>query len=133
MSNISKVLIVDDDPRMCDSLKALLSNNGCIFQTSNTGKEAIGLMDKNFFDLVLLDLFIADTNGFQIMDYINSQSPDTFVIVITGNSSEKSAIDTIRKGAYDYIKKPFEPEKLIKTVENVLNHFSDNASPGQCQ
>ena len=121
MSNIPKILIVDDDPRMCDSLKALLSNNGCIFQTSNTGKEAIGRMNRDFFDLVLLDLFIADTNGFQIMDYINNQSPDTFVIVITGKSSEKSVIDAIRKGAYDYIKKPFEPEKLIKTVENVLN------------
>jgi len=121
MSNIPKVLIVDDDPRMCDSLKALLSNSGCVLETSNNGKEAIGCMNKKFFDLVLLDLFIPDMNGYQIMDYINNQRPDTFVIVITGNSSEKSAIEAIRKGAYDYIKKPFEPEKMLKTVENVFN------------
>ena len=121
MSNIPKILIVDDDPRMCDSLKALLNNNACVLETSNNGKEAIGRMNKKFFDLVLLDLFMPDMNGYQILDYINNQSPDTFVIVITGKSSEKSAIEAIRKGAYDYIKKPFEPEKMLKTVENALN------------
>ena len=121
MSNLPKILIVDDDPGMCNSLKALLSNSGCVLETSNTGKGAIERINKIFFDLVLLDLFIPDMNGFQIMDFIKNQSPDTFTIVITGNSSEQSAIEAIRNGAYDYMKKPFEPEKMIKTVENVLN------------
>lgn len=121
MSNLPKILIVDDDPGMCKSLKALLSNSGCVLETSNTGKGAIERINKIFFDLVLLDLFIPDMNGFQIMDFIKNQSPDTFTIVITGNSSEQSAIEAIRNGAYDYMKKPFEPEKMIKTVENVLN------------
>lgn len=120
MKDILKILIVDDDPQMCRSLRALLGNTGCALETSNAGKDAIGWMDKDFFDLVLLDLFIPDMNGFQILEHINRESPGTFVIIITGNSSEKTAIEALRKGAHDYIKKPFEPEKLIKTVENVL-------------
>ena len=120
MKDLPKVLIVDDDSGMCRSMKALLGNNGCALETSNTGKDAIGRMDRGFFDLVLLDLFIPDMNGFQILEHINRESPDTFVIIITGNSSEKTAIEAIRKGAHDYIRKPFEPEKMIKTVGNVL-------------
>jgi len=121
MKEIPKVLIVDDDPGMCRSMKALLCNNGCALETSHAGKDAIGRMDKVFFDLVLLDLFIPDMNGFRILEHINRTSPDTLVIIITGNSSEKTAIEAIRKGAHDYIKKPFEPEKLIKTVGNCLD------------
>ena len=120
MPIIPKVLIVDDDPGMCRSLRALLDDSSCALETSNTGKEAIERMDKDFFDLVLLDLFIPDMNGFQIMEHINRESSDTFVVIITGNSSEEATIEALRKGAHDFIKKPFEPEILIKTVENVL-------------
>jgi two-component system cell cycle sensor histidine kinase/response regulator CckA len=120
MQDKPNVLIVDDDPGMCRSLKALLGNNGCILETINSGEEALKRLNSTFFDLVLVDLYIREMSGFQIIDYINGQSPDTFVIVITGNSSESTAIEAIRKGAYDYIKKPFEPEKMINTVGNVL-------------
>ena len=121
MSDNQKILIVDDDPAMCRSLKALLNNNGYTLETSNSGREAIGRMHGDFFDLVLLDMYMPDMTGLQVMDHINLRSPDTFVIVITGNSSEETTIEAIRKGAYDYIKKPFEPERMIKTVANVLD------------
>ncbi len=120
MKDTPKVLIVDDNPGMCHSLKALLGNNGFALETSNTGKGAVGLINDDFFDLVLLDLHIPDMNGFQIMEHINRKSPDTFVIIITGNSSEEATIEAIRKGAYDFIIKPFEPEIMIKTVKNAL-------------
>ncbi len=122
MPNSPKVLIVDDDSRMCESLKALLSNQGYILKTCNSGKKAIEYLNKDDFDLVLLDIVIPDMNGYQIMDYINNQSPDTLVIVITGHASIKSAIKFIKKGAYDYIRKPFEPEELLVTVKNGLDH-----------
>ncbi|MEE8430517.1 MAG: response regulator [Candidatus Desulfatibia sp.] len=122
MPNSPKVLIVDDDSRMCESLKALLSNQGYILKTCNSGKKAIEYLNNYDFDLVLLDIVIPDMNGYQIMDYITNQSPDTLVIVITGHASIKSAIKFIKKGAYDYIKKPFEPEELLVTVKNGLDH-----------
>ena len=117
-----KILIVDDDPRFCDSLKVLLSNQGYQMQTSNSGREAVEYLVKNNFDLALLDMVMPDINGHQIMDFINSKSPETLVIVITGHGSMESAIESLRRGAYDYLRKPFEPEELLKTVENALNN-----------
>ena len=115
------ILIVDDDPRFCDSLKVLLGNQGYQMQTSNSGREAMEYLVKNNFDLALLDMVMPEMNGHQIMDYINSKSPETLVIVITGHASMESAIESLRRGAYDYLRKPFEPEELLKTVENALN------------
>ncbi|GAF69910.1 unnamed protein product, partial [marine sediment metagenome] len=116
------ILIVDDDPRFCDSLKVLLSNQGYQIQTSNSGREAMEYLVKNNFDLALLDMVMPEMNGHEIMDYINSKSPETLVIVITGHASMESAIESLRRGAYDYLRKPFEPEELLKTVENALNN-----------
>ena len=115
------ILIVDDDPRFCDSLKVLLGNQDYQMQTSNSGKEAMEYLVKNNFDLALLDMVMPEMNGHEIMDYINSKSPETLVIVITGHASMESAIESLRRGAYDYLRKPFEPEELLKTVENALN------------
>ena len=70
-----------------------------------------------------VDMVIPDMNGCEIMDHINTQSPDTPVIVITGHVSTESAIKALRKGAYDYIRKPFEPERLLTTVKNGLDHL----------
>jgi len=121
MSHTDSILIVDDDPRFCDSLKVLLGNQGYQMQTSNSGREAMEYLVKNNFDLALLDMVMPEMNGHQIMDYINSKSPETLVIVITGHASMESAIESLRRGAYDYLRKPFEPEELLKTVENALN------------
>jgi PAS domain S-box-containing protein len=121
MSHTDSILIVDDDPRFCDSLKVLLSNQGYQIQTSNSGKEAMEYLVKNNFDLALLDIVMPEMDGHQIMDYINSKSPQTLVIVITGHASMESAIESLRRGAYDYLRKPFESEELFTTVENALN------------
>ena len=101
MSNIPKVLIVDDDHKMCESLKELLSSHSYEFQTSYSAKDAIGNLGKDIFDLVLLDIFMPDESGYKVMDYITSKSLDTLIIVMTGRASTESAIEALRKGAYD--------------------------------
>ncbi len=121
MSYMSKILIVDDEPRMCDSLKALLSGQSYDIHTGNSGREAIEYLAGNNFDLVLLDMVMPDMDGFQVMDYIERQSPDTLVIVITGHASTESAVKALRSGANDYLTKPFEHEELLKTVKNAID------------
>jgi len=121
MPFVPKILIIDDDPRMCDSLKVLLGSEGYEIQTRHNGQEALKALVKNDFDFVLLDLVLPDINGAEIMDHINSQTPETFVIVITGHASLDSAIDSFRKGAFDYLRKPFEYEELLKRVKNALD------------
>ena len=121
MDGNENILIVDDDSRMCDTVEALLKNKGYATQTTNNGKKAIEYLSQNNFDLALLDIVMPEVNGLTVMDYINRKTPETLVIVITGYRSEELAIESLRKGAYDYLKKPFEPEKLIRTVGNALN------------
>ena len=116
-----KILVIDDEARMCDSLKLLLKNSGFEVQTSNSGHEAMEYLGKNTFDLVFLDLVMPDMDGFQVMDYINRQHPDTMVIIITGYASMESALKALRNGAYDYIRKPFEPEELLTRAKNALD------------
>ena len=121
MSNIPNVLIVDDDPRMCESLKVLLSNQDYELKTSNSVKEAIECLDNDAFDLVLLDIVMGEENGFTVMDHIISQKLDILVVLITGHTSIERAIEALRKGAYDFLKKPFEFEELLTTMKNALN------------
>jgi two-component system cell cycle sensor histidine kinase/response regulator CckA len=120
MSYTPEILIVDDEPRMCDSLKVLLSNEGYSTQTAGSGQEAIEHLAKGTVDLALLDIVMPDMNGLQIMDYIKTNNLDTLVIVITGHASMDSAIESLRKGAHDYLRKPFEFDELLKRVENAV-------------
>jgi PAS domain S-box-containing protein len=122
MSYAPRILIVDDEPRMCDSLKTLLSDQGYEIHTSHSGKNALEYLAKNDFDLVILDMFMPDVDGSHVMDHINRQSPDTLIIVMTGHASVESAVTALKGGAYDYLTKPFEHERLLKKVQNALDH-----------
>ncbi|MBW1802834.1 MAG: response regulator [Deltaproteobacteria bacterium] len=122
MHERSTVLIVDDDPRMCDSVKALLRHQGYDLNTCNSGNKAVEYIEKNAVDLVLLDMMMPDMDGHQIMDFLGQRRPETLVIVITGHASMESAIKSMKRGAYDYIRKPFDPDELLATVEHALDH-----------
>ena len=121
MSYAPKVLIVDDEPRMCDSLKVLLSSQGYETQIGHNGKEAMECLSKDSFDLVLLDIVMPDMTGHQLMDYINNQDQETVVILMTGHASVDSAVESLRRGAYDYLTKPFDFDQLLKRVGNALD------------
>ncbi len=121
MNHSPKILIADDEPRFCESLRLLLDGHGYDIHTSTSGREAQDLLSRLQFDLALLDLAIPDVDGLQLMDYINLHCPATYVVVVTGNSSPDAAVSALRKGAYDYIRKPFAYEELLTTIQNALN------------
>lgn len=122
MSDIPNILIVDDEPTICNYLQKLLSKKHYQVATADSGREALKKVDQNSYDLVLLDLILPDLKGYQVMDYIKCQSPETLVIIITGYATIESAIEALRKGAYDYIRKPIEKEDLLKTTANALDY-----------
>ena len=123
MSYTPKVLIVDDEPRMCESLGVLLSRQGYETYEGCSGKEAMEHLSKDTFDLVLLDIVMPDMSGHDIMDYIKSRDEDTLVIFMTGHASLDSAVESLRRGAYDYLTKPFDFEQLLKRVENAVGQI----------
>ena len=121
MSSKSKILIVDDEPRMCKSLEVILSRDNYQVKTALDVKSAIDNISYELFDLILTDIVMGDSDGFQVMDHINRHNIDTIVVMMTGYASTDSAVEALRKGAYDYIRKPFETEEVIKTIGNALS------------
>ncbi len=120
MISTPRILIVDDEPRICDSLRLLLSGQGYKIQTANSGQTALGCLSEDRVDLALLDLMLPDMNGLELMAYVKRKRPNTPVIVISGHGTMDTALEALRKGAYDYLRKPFEFEELLKTVENAF-------------
>jgi PAS domain S-box-containing protein len=116
-----KILIIDDESEMCERLRVLLDSKGCDVTTAGSGEEVREILQDRRFDVALLDMAIAHPDGDQLMELIYQKSPDTDVVVITGDASLDFAVGALKRGAYDYVRKPFELEKLSTTVENALN------------
>jgi DNA-binding NtrC family response regulator len=117
MAAKSKILVIDDEKRMCDSIKVLLSNIGYEVDTAENGTVGIEKLQTRSFDLVITDLMMPELDGFAVMKHIKENCPGTLVIVITGYASVESAVRAIRSGAYDYILKPFDFEIIKISVE----------------
>ena len=115
-----RLLLVDDEPRLLTSLYELLQGRGYQLVTAATGGEALAHLARLRFDLVLLDLRLPDIGGHEIMDFINEKGIDADVIVMSGEVGIDAAIGALKRGAYDYLRKPYSREELLKTVANAL-------------
>jgi diguanylate cyclase (GGDEF)-like protein/PAS domain S-box-containing protein len=115
-----RVLLVDDEPRMLGSLYELLKARDFHLVTGDCGREALAHLGNNEFDLVILDMMLPDMSGHEIMDFINANHGGTDVIVISGNNDISSAIGALKRGAFDYLRKPYAREELLNTVDNAI-------------
>ncbi len=120
MENRPRLLICDDEPLMTESIKAVLGTGKYRVQTTNSSRHALTLIHAEAPDLVILDVMMPEMTGFELLDAVDRERCDTAFIIVTGEASVDSAIKAIRKGASDYLRKPFEPDELIIRVENVL-------------
>jgi diguanylate cyclase (GGDEF)-like protein/PAS domain S-box-containing protein len=117
---LPRLLLVDDEPRLLSSLYELLDDRNYHLVTATCGREALEHLNKLKFDLVLLDLRLPDMSGHEIMDVINEKGIDADVIVMSGEVGIDAAIGALKRGAYDYLRKPYSREELLKTVANAL-------------
>ena len=116
-----RILICDDEPLISSSIKSLLEfGSNYQIQTINNPLEALRLIHDNPPDLVIIDVMMPEMTGFQVLDSINRNIIDTAFVFVTGETSIEAAIEAIRKGASDFLRKPFEPEELIIRVRKVL-------------
>ncbi len=116
------ILIVDDDRTTRESTAKVLSND-YITHTASDGHKAIDILDKNEdIDIVLTDMMMPEMDGMELLEKIRSTNNDVTVILITGHSSIESAVDAMRKGAYDYLTKPIDLNKLKITIKNALDN-----------
>lgn len=116
----TRVLVVDDEDVVCKSCRAILREEGCEVETAYSGTEALHAMSTQEFDVVITDLKMPGMDGIELLTEIKHRMPSTAVILITGYSTIPTAIEAIKCGAFDYIPKPFTPDKLAVTVANAL-------------
>jgi two-component system, sensor histidine kinase and response regulator len=114
------ILLIEDEARLRDNLQTLLQSEGYCVTTAQNGAEGIRQLRQKAFDLVITDLVMPEVDGFQVLEYLKAYSPETVVVVMTAYVSASSAIDALRKGAYDYLSKPFEFDLMKVTIARAL-------------
>jgi len=123
MSDQHTILIVEDDPGFASYLKRLLRRDDLELIFAANGRQAMKRLRAGRVDLVLQDIGLPDINGYEIMDLVRQEFPKTLVIVMTGEVTVESAVKALRKGAYDYLRKPFETTELLNTIDNALERI----------
>ena len=116
---MSKLLLVEDDETIVENLCVFLQQEGLLVESVFGQKQAIELLEEKYYDLVLLDISLADGNGFAICSYIK-QNTDISVIFLTASGDEYSVVTGLDMGADDYISKPFRPRELVSRIGVVL-------------
>jgi len=119
-----KILIVDDDKIILDSLCEFLRLEGYDTSPAQSFKEAVKQLQQQRFSLVITDVNIPDGNGFDILAHIRKNYPHTVVIVITGYGTIESAVEAIKMGAYDYLTKPIIDDELRLAVDRAIKQQS---------
>ncbi len=116
----TKILIVDDDPRMRKSLSNLLNREGYGITEAPGGKEAADHLGRDVFDLVIADLKMEPVSGLDLLRLVKQMSPDVEVILITAFGTIEVAVKAMKLGAFDFITKPFQVEEILLRVRNAL-------------
>lgn len=117
-----KILIVDDEKPIRDSLKMVLDDEGYTTDVAGDGEEALHKIQAENFDIVITDIKMPKLDGIQLLETTSKISPETFFMIMTAYASVKTAIDALRQGAYDYSIKPIEFDDLILRVKRLVEY-----------
>jgi two-component system sensor histidine kinase/response regulator len=112
----SQVLIIDDEETVVGALAEFFSMHGYEVESAVTARQALGLINEKKFEIVICDLRLPGMNGVELLDHVMEANPETVFIIMTGYASVQSAVEAMKKGAYDYVVKPFSMYELEKTV-----------------
>ncbi|MEZ4600208.1 MAG: sigma-54 dependent transcriptional regulator [Syntrophotaleaceae bacterium] len=115
-----KILVVDDEESMREFLSIMLHREGYQADAAADGAQAIAQLKEHVYDLIITDIKMPRVDGFGVLDYALEMAPETAVIMITAFSTTEQAVEAMKKGAYDYITKPFNNEEIRLIVKNAL-------------
>lgn len=118
--NKEKLLIIDDEAGIRSSLKGILEDEGYTVKAAEAGEKGLSILNAEPFDLVLLDIWLPEMNGIDVLQEIQKHILPIQVIMISGHGSVESAVKATKLGAFDYLEKPLSLEKVVLTVKNAL-------------
>ncbi len=119
--NKASILVVDDELSMREFLDLMLTKAGYQVDCAETGKEAIGKISKQIYDLVLTDIRLGDLSGLEVLRAAKKNHSDTVVILISAFATTETAVEAMNDGAYDYVPKPFDNNELKATIARALS------------
>lgn len=129
MNESANILIIDDEESIRDSCSQVLKKEGYSVRAAEDGEKGLRAFKKEFFHLVFLDLKLPGIDGIEVLNNIKEENPETPIIIITGYASIESAVESMRRGAFDYLAKPFSPTELRivanKALESRKNYFEN--------
>ncbi len=114
------ILVVDDSPDIRFTMSEVLKTKGFSVESASDGQEAIEVLDKRFFDIVLTDLSMPRKSGMDVLRFVTQNSPETICIIITGYGSIQGAVEALKMGAYDYLCKPIKPDEVTILIDKAL-------------
>lgn len=120
-NELAKILIVDDEPIVCELLEAMASSLGIKAKSITRSLKVMDEVRNTFYNLVLLDVFMPERSGFELIPDIQKASSDTKIIIITGRADKEVAIKALRLGAFDFLEKPINMELLSYSVNRALH------------
>ena len=122
MNEREKILIVDDEPDTILILQDRLEMDGYEVVTATDGREALELIDQDLPDLVLLDIQMPRLDGIETLAHIHPKYPGLLVLMLTAHGTIQRAVEATKRGAYDFLEKPFQPEHIKQKVDQALEH-----------
>src|SRR5579862_1159291 len=128
---MKRILIIDDDVDMCGLLSRYLQRKGFEVDTAHNGAKGIAKVKDSKFDVVLCDFRLGDKEGSQVLREIKALNPETIVIIITGYSDIKIAVDVIKAGAFDYITKPLIPDEVLNVLTKATEQSGGDLATGR--
>src|ERR671930_2529651 len=117
----SRILVIDDEAAIRDSLRMTLEYEGYEFVGAATGQEGLALAEREAPDLVLLDVKMPGMDGLEVLDRLRSMNEGIPIVVISGHGTISTAVEATKKGAFDFIEKPFASDRVLVSVRNALD------------
>jgi len=121
MKKSASVLIVEDDEKMRDLLRKIITREGYPVEEAANGDAALTLIEKNVYDIVLTDVKMPGLDGIELLKEIKKISARTYVIIMTAFGTIGSAVEAMKQGAYDYISKPFKLDEIQILIRKILD------------
>lgn len=126
-----KVLVIDDDVPFCEMLKAFLTKKGFTVTNAFNSQDAKKAIDDTCYDIVLTDVRLPDSDGIELLKYIKEKCISSQVILMTGYTEIKTAVNAMKLGAFDYVAKPINPDEIVLTIKQALDKKNKTEEKGK--
>ena len=116
------ILVIDDEERVREGCRKVLARDGYEVTIAESGEVGLKMIERQHYDIILLDLMMPSLSGFDVLAHVKTLHPDTVIIVISGYATVENSIEAMKRGAFDFIPKPFSPEQLRVLTKKAIEY-----------